>query len=92
MARRLNPKHEQVTRDKIKTTQLVNRLTSFAFGECEMTAAQVTAALGILRKALPDLASQELTIEHAQPFAVLPAVMEGETSWEQAFTPGKTEH
>jgi hypothetical protein len=94
MARRLDPKHAQVTRDKIKTSQLVNRLTAFAFGECEMNAAQVTAALGVLRKTLPDLASQELTIDHVQPFALLPAVMPDSKDWETAFQPGKpeTEH
>jgi hypothetical protein len=94
MARRLNPKHEQVTRDKIRGSQLINRLMAFANGEVEMQPHQVTAALGLLRKVLPDLASQELTIDHVQPFAVLPAVMPDSKDWETAFQPTKpeTEH
>lgn len=44
-------------REKIRTTQLVKRLENHAFGEVEMSNTQVTAALGILKKALPDLAN-----------------------------------
>ena len=62
---RLNPSHDKRTREKIKTSQLLNRLTSFALGgndlktgkPIEMSAAQVTAALGVLRKALPDMSN-----------------------------------
>jgi hypothetical protein len=45
-------------REKIRTTQLVKRLEDFAFGSVKMEAAQVTAALGVLKKTLPDLAAQ----------------------------------
>jgi hypothetical protein len=48
---------------KIQTSQLINRLTSFVNGEVKMEPAQVTAALGLLKKALPDLASVALTGE-----------------------------
>ena len=71
MAARLNPKHDQRTRDKIRTSQLVNRLEAFVFGQkdgqtkkvVEMTAQQVNAALGLLRKTLPDLQATELSGE-----------------------------
>lgn len=50
-------------RQKIKTTQLVNRLTDHALGNLKkpMETSQVTAALGLLKKALPDLSQQAVT-------------------------------
>ena len=93
-ARRFSPKHDQATRDKIKTSQLLNRLMALSKGEIEMAPHAVTAALGLLRKVLPDLSAQDVTIETAHPFSVLPAVIPGETDWEEAFTPAPkaTEH
>jgi len=53
-------RHDQETRAKIKTSQLVNRLTAHVLGEVEMVPSQVTAALGLLRKTLPDLQTTTL--------------------------------
>jgi len=53
-------RHDQETRAKIKTSQLVNRLTGHVLGEVEMVPSQVTAALGLLRKTLPDLQTTTL--------------------------------
>ena len=50
------------TRAKIQTTQIAKRLTQHILGELEMTATQVTAALGLLRKTLPDLQAIELDL------------------------------
>ncbi len=50
------------TRAKIQTTQIAKRLTKHILGELDMTATQVTAALGLLRKTLPDLAAVELDL------------------------------
>lgn len=55
MAVRKNLSHPELVRQRIQTSQLINRLTDHAFGECDMSATQVSAALGILRKSLPDL-------------------------------------
>ena len=52
MAARLNPRHSDMVRTKIQASQLVNRLTSHAFGEVEMTPTQVQAAKILLDKAL----------------------------------------
>jgi hypothetical protein len=57
MAIRKNLMHSELVRQRIQTSQLINRLTSHAFGECEMSPTQVTAALGVLRKSLPDLSA-----------------------------------
>lgn len=42
---------------KIQTSQLINRLTSFVNSEIELSPAQVSAALGLLKKSLPDLSA-----------------------------------
>ena len=57
---RLDPKHTDRTRAKIQTSQLINRLFSFVNGEVKMEAAQVTAALGLLKKTLPDLSAVDM--------------------------------
>jgi hypothetical protein len=43
------------TREKIRTTMLINRLQDFVAGKCEMTPSQVRAAKLVLCKTLPDL-------------------------------------
>lgn len=68
MAARLDPEWTEQARAKVKTTQLLKRLQSFALSEpdpqtdrpVEMSGDQVRAALGLLKKTLPDLNSTEL--------------------------------
>jgi hypothetical protein len=55
MAVRKNLAHPEIVRQRIRTSQLVNRLTDHVDGKVELSATQVTAALGLLRKSLPDL-------------------------------------
>lgn len=79
MAARKKLQHDQRTRERIQTSQLVNRLIQHALAKPEldeitntyvtkdlMTQSQVTAALGLMKKILPDLSAVELTgeIEH----------------------------
>lgn len=63
MAARLNPKHDQQTREKIATSQLINRLNQFALGEdgVEIDATRLRAIEILLRKSLPDLQSVQIT-------------------------------
>ncbi len=49
--------HPEEVRQKIRTSQLVNRLNSFVNGEIELSPHQVTAALGLIRKTMPDLSA-----------------------------------
>ena len=51
--------HQQEVRERIKTSQLINRLQGHVLGEFEMPATAVTAALGLIRKTLPDLTATE---------------------------------
>lgn len=67
MAARLNPSHDSRTRDKIKTSQLINRLMKHANGEVEMTNTQVRAAEVLLKKVLPDLGTIQHTGEDGGP-------------------------
>lgn len=60
MAARKDPKHDARTRQKIQTSQLINRLTDFVNSKVELNPAQVTAALGLLKKSLPDLSNVEM--------------------------------
>lgn len=57
------------TRLRIKTTMIVKRLEEHILGEAEMTSTQVTAAMGLLRKTLPDLSAVEHSgeITHSKP-------------------------
>ena len=72
MAARINKKHDDATRAKIRTSQLVNRLTNHALGgvdpktkkPIELTVTQVKAIEILLRKALPDLKSITGDINH----------------------------
>lgn len=55
--------HDDNTRAKIQTSQIINRLTKHVFGEIDLAPTQVSAALGLLKKSLPDLQSIEMTAE-----------------------------
>jgi hypothetical protein len=80
MAARLSPRHDDRSRSKIQTSQLINRLNLFALGApdpcsihgkpIEMTDTQVRAALGLLRKTLPDLAVTELRGDPDRPVSI----------------------
>lgn len=78
MAARLNPQQDERTRSAIRTTQLVKRLQDFALGQLDpqtekpvrMNRDQVNAALGLLKKTLPDLVSTTLSAPDGGPVQV----------------------
>ena len=51
----MNPEHDERTRAKIQTNQIINRLEKLVNGKIEMTLQQVRAAEILLKKTLPDL-------------------------------------
>ncbi|NCD17850.1 MAG: hypothetical protein EOL91_11190 [Actinobacteria bacterium] len=61
-------------RQKIQTSMLINRLSDFVKGDVEMSAPQVTAALGLLKKSLPDLQAVQLSGDEDNPVAVLGSI------------------
>lgn len=70
-------RHDANTRAKIKTSQIINRLTSHVLTDLELTPSQVSAGLGLLRKTLPDLTQTALTDSDGGPL-VIQAVRFGE--------------
>lgn len=52
-------RHNQVTRERIRTVKILTRLQNFALGlgEVHLSSRQVRTAIGLLRKTLPDLAA-----------------------------------
>ena len=55
--------NDENTRAKIKTTLIINRLTDHIEDKIELSQTQVTAALGLLKKTLPDQKAMEISGE-----------------------------
>ena len=68
MAARIRKKHQDEVRERIRASQLINRLENHVFGEVDMTSTQVTAALGLLKKCVPDLATMQHQGDSEHPF------------------------
>ena len=72
MATRFSKEHDQKTRLKIQTSQILNRLQNHVLTHPEeedfkkkfMHPSQVNAALGLLKKTLPDITQIEGSIKH----------------------------
>jgi hypothetical protein len=60
MATRKMLRQPDYVREKIRTSQLINRLQKCAFGEISLTMTQLRAIEILLRKCLPDLAAAEI--------------------------------
>jgi hypothetical protein len=58
---KLNPRHQQLIRDKINAGILVERLTECALGQLELTSQQMKAIEILLKKSVPDLSAVEMT-------------------------------
>lgn len=96
MAKRVQPELDQKWRDKIGTSMLINRLNSFAMGgvdpktkkPIEMSDGQIRAALGLLRKVLPDLSSTEVNATHEHHYvARMPGVAQSSDEWQKQHSP-----
>ena len=67
MAARKNLSQAAKTREKIQTSQLINRLTDHVLNELELSASQIKAIEILLKKTLPDLKQIEITGEDGGP-------------------------
>jgi len=69
MAKRKHLFHPDEIREKIKASQLVNRLTANALGEIdpELSSGQVKSIEILLRKSIPDVSSIALTGKDGGP-------------------------
>lgn len=76
-------RHDEDTRAKIQAGNIVTRLQKFINGEVEMAPHQVTAALGLLKKSLPDLTSVEHSGDVTTTYvARLPAPVKTIEEWQ----------
>ncbi|HXC66181.1 MAG TPA: hypothetical protein VN638_02110 [Nitrospiraceae bacterium] len=68
MSKRINrPGHSKRDKDRIRASQLLNRLDSFANGKVKLSAAQVQAAKIVIGKVVPDLKSVEMAGDPEKP-------------------------
>jgi hypothetical protein len=71
MAERLRKKHSEQIRTKIQTTQLINVLQNHALGLTEeIKPSRMKAIEILLKKALPDLQSTEITGDADAPLGI----------------------
>ena len=68
-ARTLRPRHQDEIRDKIQTSQLINKLQKHALSDddSEITNSRMKAIEILLRKTLPDLSATELSTDPDNP-------------------------
>lgn len=64
--RPIGRRHQQDVRDKIKATQIINRLRSGFEGDVELTSTQVNIGIALLKKVLPDLSAIDMSGEVKQ--------------------------
>lgn len=75
-------RHDDETRSRIKAGNIITRLQKFIDGEVTMESAAVTAALGLLKKVLPDLTSVEHSGEVTKTYvARLPEPVKDIDEW-----------
>lgn len=75
-------------RVKIQNSNILNALIEHVEGKREMSATQVSAGLGLLRKVMPDLSAAEIkqdTVVHY--VAEIPAVSANVDEWKRQHSP-----
>lgn len=74
-ARKRKVQHDDLTREKIRTSQLLNRLQDHVFGKDEkvvdISQTQMKAIEILLRKSLPDLSNVTLSGDAENPVGVI---------------------
>lgn len=79
---------ERTIRERIQSSKVANRLIEFVLGEITLEPAQVTAALGLLKKVLPDLSQSDNKTEVVHRFvARIPNKAETPDKWQQQHAP-----
>jgi len=87
-ARSVKIRHDEETRAKIQTSQLINRLSDHVLGKVDLKPTQVAAALGLLRKTIPDLSQAENKTEVVHRYvARLPSKASSTDEWQKQNSP-----
>lgn len=80
-------------RVKIQNSNILNALIEHIEGRRDMSATQVSAGLGLLRKVMPDLSSAEIKSETTVRYvARVPEKAANSESWQQKHSPVATAH
>ena len=66
-ARTRKPLHDERTKERIRASQLLNRLNDFVNGKCELSPAQVQAAKIVIGKVIPDMKAVEISGDPDKP-------------------------
>lgn len=69
-ARTRRIKHDDATRERIRTSQLLNRLHQCGLEDLELKNSQVKAIEILLRKSLPDLSNVEISGKGGGPIVL----------------------
>lgn len=80
---------DQRTRDRIKTSMLVNRLSDHVLNDAKMSQTQIRAAEILLNKTLANLSATEITGDVAHYVARLPQPAASISDWEQLNSPSE---
>ena len=70
MAKRKTLFHPDSVREKIRASQLINRLQSCAMGEIELTMLQIRAIEILLRKCVPDLSHTDVSVNAPHRYVI----------------------
>ena len=85
MAKRKMLYQPDYIREKIRASQLINRLQSCAMGEIKPTIPQIRAIEILLRKCVPDLVAAELAANITHRYVVeIPPLLSKE-EWEEKY-------
>lgn len=89
MPARINKiRHDENTINKIRASNIVTRLIKFIDGEINLVPAQVTAALGLLKKIVPDTSSVEISGEITTSKVIrAPAMAATTKEWSETHMP-----
>lgn len=80
----LNPRAIEDIRQKIRAHAIIERLVKFIDGKVDMQPAAVTAALGLLRKIVPDLSAVEHSGEIKKEYVIrVPAPSPDMVEWQK---------
>ncbi len=75
-------RHDENTRAKIQVAKIIARLEGLVFGQNDMQPHAVSAALGLLRKVLPDVNSVEITQEITKTYVIrTPMISANPVAW-----------
>jgi len=87
-ARKVKIRHDEETRLKIQTTQIINRLQNHILGKLELSSTQVRCAEILLKKTIPDLSPSENKTEVVHRYvARLPNKAANSEAWQKQHAP-----